>query len=122
MPSPTAQGGGAFLSNYVGGVVAKHMGNDFTFCMLGGIAAAGFVFFLLLMPETRDEAGAGARRMRLVGRRHRRRLNQPRLLPRCLIPFTIAAAVADILRCFHASCDLFLASLERNRRLASSPP
>ncbi len=52
----TAQGCGAFLSNYVGGVVAKHMGNDFTFYMLGGIAAAGFVFFLVMMPETRDQA------------------------------------------------------------------
>ncbi len=52
----TAQGCGAFLSNYVGGIVAKHMGNDFTFYMLGGIAAAGFVFFLLFMPETRDKA------------------------------------------------------------------
>ena len=52
----TAQGCGAFLSNYVGGVTAKHMGNDFTFYMLGGIAAVGFVFFLLLMPETKDKA------------------------------------------------------------------
>ena len=52
----TAQGCGAFLSNYIGGVVAKHMGNDFTFYMLGGIAAVGFVFFLLLMPETKDKA------------------------------------------------------------------
>ena len=40
----------------MGGVVAKHMGNDFTFYMLGSIAAVGFVFFLLLMPETKDKA------------------------------------------------------------------
>ena len=52
----TAQGCGAFLSNYVGGVVAKHLGNNFTFYMLAGIALAGLAFFWLLMPETRDKA------------------------------------------------------------------
>ena len=52
----TAQGCGAFLSNYIGGLVAKHMGNDFTFYMLAAIATGGLVFFWLLMPETRDKA------------------------------------------------------------------
>ena len=52
----TAQGCGAFLSNYVGGVVAKHLGNNFTLYMLAGIAPAGLAFFWLLMPETRDKA------------------------------------------------------------------
>ena len=54
----TAQGCGAFLSNYVGGVVAKHMGNDFTFYMLAAIAAGGLAFFWLLMPETWEKATA----------------------------------------------------------------
>lgn len=52
----TAQGCGAFLSNYVGGVTAKHMGNNFTFHLLAGIALAGLVFFWTLMPETREKA------------------------------------------------------------------
>ena len=52
----TAQGCGAFLSNYVGGLTAKHLGNDFTFYLLAGIAVAGLVFFWLLMPETREKA------------------------------------------------------------------
>ena len=52
----TAQGCGAFLSNYVGGEVAKHMGNDFTFYMLAAIAAGGLAFFWLLMPETKEKA------------------------------------------------------------------
>ncbi len=52
----TAQGCGAFLSNYVGGEVAKHMGNDFTFYMLAAIAAVGLAFFWLLMPETKEKA------------------------------------------------------------------
>jgi predicted MFS family arabinose efflux permease len=55
----TAQGCGAFLSNYVGGVLAKHMGKDFTFCVLAAIAAGGLVFFWLLMPETRRETTDG---------------------------------------------------------------
>ena len=55
----TAQGCGAFLSNYVGGVTAKHMGDDFTFYLLAGIAVAGLVFFWLFMPETREKAGSG---------------------------------------------------------------
>ena len=52
----TAQGCGAFLSNYVGGEVAKHMGNGFTFYMLAAIAAGGLAFFWLFMPETREKA------------------------------------------------------------------
>lgn len=51
-----AQGCGAFLSNYVGGALAKHMGNAFTFYVLAGIAAGGLIFFWTLMPETRDRA------------------------------------------------------------------
>lgn len=59
----TAQGTGAFLSNAVGGAVAKHAGHNVAFLMLAGIAAGGLAFFWLLMPETRDrdkEAGAGS--------------------------------------------------------------
>lgn len=50
----TAQGLGAFLSNSVGGLVAKHAGHNVAFLSLAGIAAAGLIFFWLLMPETRD--------------------------------------------------------------------
>ena len=52
----TAQGIGAFLSNSVAGYLAKHMGDDFTFLVLAGIALAGLLFFWLLMPETRGQA------------------------------------------------------------------
>ena len=52
----TAQGCGAFLSNYVGGLVAKRMGNDFTFYGLAAIAVLGLVFFWTLMPETKSRA------------------------------------------------------------------
>jgi MFS family permease len=52
----TAQGIGAFLSNSVAGYLAKTRGDDFTFYVLAAIAVAGFVLFLLFMPETRDAA------------------------------------------------------------------
>lgn len=52
----TAQGIGAFLSNSVAGYLAKTHGDNFTFYVLAGIAAAGLVFFWVLMPETRDQA------------------------------------------------------------------
>jgi MFS family permease len=52
----TAQGIGAFLSNSVAGYLAKTHGDNFTFYVLASIAAVGFVVFLLLMPETRDQA------------------------------------------------------------------
>ncbi|GAB3580537.1 MFS transporter [Hymenobacter daeguensis] len=48
----TAQGIGAFLSNSVAGFLAKSQGDNFTFLVLAGIAAAGLVFFWALMPET----------------------------------------------------------------------
>ena len=50
----TAQGIGAFLSNSVAGYLAKHMGDDFTFLVLAGIAAVGLAFFWMFMPETRE--------------------------------------------------------------------
>ena len=40
----TAQGCGAFLSNYVGGIVARHMGNAFTFYLLAAIAVVDWCF------------------------------------------------------------------------------
>ena len=52
----TAQGCGAFLSNYLGGLIAKRMGNDFTFYVLAGIAVVGLVFFWTLMSETKERA------------------------------------------------------------------
>ncbi|RZK61858.1 MAG: MFS transporter [Hymenobacter sp.] len=55
----TAQGIGAFLSNSVAGYLAKTHGDNFTFYVLAAIAVVGFVVFLLLMPETRDQAVAG---------------------------------------------------------------
>jgi len=50
----SAVGIGAFLSNSVSGLIAKHAGQNVAFLMLAGIAAAGLVYFWLLMPETRD--------------------------------------------------------------------
>jgi MFS family permease len=52
----TAQGLGAFLSNSVAGYLAKSRGDDFTFYVLAAIAAAGLVFFWVMMPETRQAA------------------------------------------------------------------
>ncbi len=55
----TAQGCGAFLSNFVGGEVAKHQGDDFTFYMLAAIAVGGLAFYWLLMPETKEKSDHG---------------------------------------------------------------
>ncbi len=54
----SAVGVGAFLSNSVGGLIAKHAGQNVAFLTLAGIAAAGLVYFWVLMPETR-EGGEG---------------------------------------------------------------
>lgn len=56
----TAQGTGAFLSNIVAGIIARHAGANVAFLFLGAIALAGLIFFWLLMPETKD-AAQGAR-------------------------------------------------------------
>ena len=50
----SAVGVGAFLSNSVSGLIAKHVGQNAAFLTLAGIAAAGLVYFWVLMPETRD--------------------------------------------------------------------
>jgi MFS family permease len=55
----TAQGIGAFLSNSVAGYLAKTHGDNFTFYVLAAIAVAGFVVFLVFMPETRERAVEG---------------------------------------------------------------
>jgi MFS family permease len=43
---------GAFLSNFVAGFVARSAGFNAAFLMLAAIAAAGFVYFAIAMPET----------------------------------------------------------------------
>jgi MFS family permease len=55
----TAQGIGAFLSNSVAGYLAKTHGDNFTFYVLAAIAVAGFVVFLVFMPETRERVVEG---------------------------------------------------------------
>jgi MFS family permease len=60
----TAQGTGAFLSNALAGLLARRMGENFTFLTLAAIALAGLAFFWLFMPETlgwRREAGGTVR-------------------------------------------------------------
>lgn len=54
------KGTGAFLSNIVAGIIARHAGANVAFLFLGAIALAGLIFFWLLMPETKD-AAQGAR-------------------------------------------------------------
>jgi MFS family permease len=49
-----ALGVGAFLSNFVAGFVVKSFGYNTGFLGLASIAAAGMLFFALLMPETKD--------------------------------------------------------------------
>jgi MFS family permease len=51
----TAQGAGAALSTTLAGLLVTHAGYSAAFLILGAIAAGGFVFFLLAMPETRAE-------------------------------------------------------------------
>ena len=55
-----AQGCGAFLSNAVGGAVAKHAGHNVAFLILAAVAAAGLVLFWRFMPETGKSAPDGA--------------------------------------------------------------
>lgn len=50
----TAQGLGAALSASLAGAVIVEAGYSAAFLMLGGIAAAGFLGYLFLMPETHD--------------------------------------------------------------------
>ena len=54
----SAVGIGAFLSNSVGGVVAKRAGIDAAFLLLAAIAAVGLVFFWRMMPETLEGKAA----------------------------------------------------------------
>lgn len=56
----SAVGIGAFLSNSVGGFVAKHAGVNVAFLMLAAIAAVGLAFFWRMMPETRGEKGVAS--------------------------------------------------------------
>lgn len=51
----TAQGVGAALSTTLAGLIVVHAGFSTAFLTLGAIAAAGFVVFLLLMPETGEK-------------------------------------------------------------------
>jgi predicted MFS family arabinose efflux permease len=44
---------GAFLSNFIAGIVVKNVGYDAGFLMLAGIAVAGLALFHLAMPETK---------------------------------------------------------------------
>lgn len=50
----SAVGIGAFLSNSVSGLIAKHAGHNVAFLTLAAIAACGLAFFWVFMPETRD--------------------------------------------------------------------
>jgi MFS family permease len=51
---------GAFLSNIVGGFVAKHAGVNAALLMLACISLGGLAFFWFLMPETlADKAPKG---------------------------------------------------------------
>ena len=47
---------GATLSNAIGGQIVQHAGYNAGFLSLAAIAAAGLVFFAVLMPETRSRA------------------------------------------------------------------
>jgi len=55
----TAQGVGAAVSASLAGGVVVGAGYSVAFLMLGGIAAAGFLGYLLLMPETAGHATTG---------------------------------------------------------------
>lgn len=56
----TAQGLGAALSASLAGAVIVGAGYSAAFLVLGGIAAAGFLGYLFLMPETRDHLSGAA--------------------------------------------------------------
>lgn len=49
----TAQGLGASLSAFVAGLIIVNFGYSTAFMFLGAVAAAGFLLYLLAMPETR---------------------------------------------------------------------
>jgi MFS family permease len=51
-----AVGIGASLSTTVTGFVADHLGSDTAFLLLAGVAAAGPIVVVVLMPETRERA------------------------------------------------------------------
>jgi MFS family permease len=51
----TAQGIGAALCNTLAGFIVVGFGYSVAFLVLAGIAAAGFLLYLLGMKETRDE-------------------------------------------------------------------
>jgi MFS family permease len=55
----TAQGIGASLSASVAGLIIVSAGYTAAFLTLAGIAAAGFVLYLVAMPETRDRVQIG---------------------------------------------------------------
>ncbi|GFG75846.1 MFS transporter [Mycobacterium botniense] len=52
----TAWGVGSSLSNFAAGWIVVTAGYHVAFVTLGAIAAAGFVFYLIAMPETRDSS------------------------------------------------------------------
>ena len=56
----TMQGVGAAVSTTLAGVIIVSGGYSLAFLVLGGIAAAGFVVYLLAMPETLDSRAAPA--------------------------------------------------------------
>ena len=62
-----ALGVGAFLSNYLAGLVVKHFGYNTGFLALSGIAVAGLVVFALFMPETKDAGDSGLARKAAPG-------------------------------------------------------
>ena len=55
----TAQGLGAAISGTIAGIIIVRFGYAAAFTTLAAIAAVGFVLYLLLMPETRDEQVTG---------------------------------------------------------------
>jgi MFS family permease len=54
----TLQGVGASLSNVVAGYLVQWTGYSPTYLVLGGVACAAFLVFLLFMPETKQDAQA----------------------------------------------------------------
>jgi MFS family permease len=56
----SAIGIGASLSTTLAGYMLDRFGSGVTFCSLAGVAVAGVLLVLLLMPETRPEAEPGA--------------------------------------------------------------
>jgi MFS family permease len=56
----TAQGIGAALSTAFAGIIVVHGGYSAAFLALGAIGAAGFVVYLVAMPETRKQQAAGS--------------------------------------------------------------